>query len=41
MTEILSMVTALIGSGVLAQGFGVMRWAARVETRLDALEGKL
>lgn len=41
MMELLSTITALIGSGVLAQGWGVMRWAARVETRLDALEGKL
>ena len=35
------MLNWLIGSGVFAQGFGVLMWAARVELRLQALEGKL
>lgn len=33
-------ISLLVGSGVLAQGFGVMRWAAGVEMRLRALESK-
>lgn len=37
----MEIIAGLIGSGVLAQGFGVMMWAARVELRLQALEGKL
>jgi hypothetical protein len=35
-----AIVPLLMGSGVLAQGLAAMRWAARVESRLDALEGK-
>lgn len=31
-------VPVLMGSGVLAQGLGAMRWVARVEVRLDKLE---
>ncbi|MTV36286.1 hypothetical protein [Duganella radicis] len=31
-------VVGLIGSGVLAQGLGALRWAAGVELRLQKLE---
>lgn len=30
----------LMSSGVLAQGWGAMKWAARVEVRLSNLESK-
>lgn len=33
-------IPVLLSSGVLAQGFGAMKWAARVEVRLRALEQK-
>lgn len=33
-------VPVLMSSGVLAQGWGAMKWAARVEVRLKNLEQK-
>lgn len=35
-----AIVPVLMGSGVLAHGLGIMRWAASVELRLRALEAK-
>ncbi|MES2264932.1 MAG: hypothetical protein V4724_41070 [Pseudomonadota bacterium] len=29
---------AMVGGGVLAQGMAMMRWAVRLEMRVDALE---
>jgi hypothetical protein len=34
-TDIMQMI---IGSGVLAQGFAMLRWAMRLESRVAALE---
>ena len=36
----MEMFAGLIGSGVLAQGFGALMWAARVDMRVRALEAK-
>jgi hypothetical protein len=36
----MEMFAGVIGSGVLAQGFGVLMWAARLEMRVRALEVK-
>jgi hypothetical protein len=35
-----SIVPVLIGSGVFAQGLGVLTWAVRLELRVKALEQK-
>jgi hypothetical protein len=33
-------IPVLLSSGVLAQGLGAIKWAARVEARLNLLEQK-